>query len=225
MGRIDFYQSFQAVMALIHHSFPSSTQAAGVSPCSASAFSSLSLGSDIRIQSLDATAHHGLAVPNASSLNLPPTTRLQVSSTDICLLTISYTHPGEGDFVTTWVGLPLSQLSWNNRFLMYGGGGWRTGNQDRVVSGVGSGYSSASTNAGHDGDSDTMPTWALREDGSVNWPAVENFGSRATVEAVRFGKSVTELYFGSKPNFSYWNGCSTGGRQGQRRSLCFDSSR
>lgn len=211
MNRGLLFRSLQAVMALVQNGLSASTEAASAQTCTASAFSTLSWGNDIQIQSLDATAQSSFAVP---SLDLPPTTRQQVFSVDICLLTINYTHPGEGDTVMTWVGLPLNASSWNGRFLMNGGGGWLAGDQDSVVSAVGSGYASASTNAGNNGSSLTMPTWALRSDGSVNWPTLEDFASRAIVEAVRFGKTAAETYFGTKPQFSYWNGCSTGGRQG-----------
>lgn len=217
MHRQALFRSFYAAMAWVQKGLSTSTEAASVrQTCTASAFSTLSWSNEIHVQSLDATAHSGFSVP---TLTLPPTTRQQVSSVDICLLTINYTHPGEGDTVTTWVGLPLDASSWNGRFLMNGGGGWLAGEQDFVVSAVGSGYASASTNAGNNGSAEAMPTWGLRSDGSVNWPTLEDFASRAIVEAVRFGKTAAETYFGAKPQFSYWNGCSTGGRQGHGTSL------
>lgn len=190
---------------------------------------------DIHIRALDAAAFLALPVPASS---LPPTARGTVPATvDVCLLTVNYTHPGEDDAVTTWVGLPLLASSsggsggvdggdgaaWNGRFLMNGGGGWLAGSTDGVVSAVASGYASASTDAGHEGGgSDGWPdTWGLlKDDGGsgdgyrVNWPALENFASRALVEAVGIGKKATEVYFGEGPRYSYWNGCSTGGRQG-----------
>lgn len=214
-----FLPSFRALTTLVIQnalSMSSSTsEGAPKAPnCTASTFSALPWGNEIQIQSLDAIAHTGLAVPSGPSLGLPPTTRDQISSVEICLLTINYTHPYEGDTVTTWVGLPLDPSSWNGRFLMNGGGGWLAGDQARVVSAVGSGYASASTNAGHNGTIYDMPTWGLRSLGSVDWPALEDFASRAIVEAVRFGKTATNLYFGAKPKYLYWNGCSTGGRQG-----------
>lgn len=33
-------------------------------------------------------------------------------------------------------------------------------------------------------------------------------------DAATLGKAVTEKYYGKAPSYSYWNGCSTGGRQG-----------
>lgn len=191
---------------------------------------------DIQIRALDATALLGLPVPASS---LPPTARGTPPATvDVCLLTVNYTHLGEGDAVTTWVGLPLlvsnssssssgvdggDSAPWNGRFLMNGGGGWLAGSTDGVVSAVASGYASSATDAGHEGGgSDGWPdTWGLlKDDGGsgddyrVNWPALEDFASRALVEAVGIGKRATEVYFGEGPRYSYWNGCSTGGRQG-----------
>ena len=35
------------------------------------------------------------------------------------------------------------------------------------------------------------------------------------------GKAATELYYGKDPVYSYWNGCSTGGRQGHMMAQRF----
>lgn len=191
--------------------------------CDAATFAALSLD-NIYINSLDVDPYINLTVPSSS---VPPTTRDQVSTVDICILTINYTHPADGDSVTTWVGLPLESESWNRRFLMNGGGGWVAGLENGTVSAVASGYSSASTNAGHNGGAAATdrPDWGLWSNGSVNWPALEDFGSRALVEAVYLGKQAAELYYGEKPGFSYWNGCSTGGRQGHGKWILLPGSR
>lgn len=193
--------------------------AAVAQSCDTARFSTLSLA-NIQINSLDAASYIDLAVP---SIALPPTTRNPASSVDICLLTINYTHSGQGESITTWIGLPLKPEAWNNKFLMNGGSGWLAGSENLTVSAVVSGYSSASTNAGHNGSSDDWPSWGLLSNGSVNMHALEDFGSRALVEAVYLGKQATELYFGEKPKFSYWNGCSTGGRQGHGKLVPVES--
>lgn len=190
--------------------------------CDAATFASLSLD-DLYIDSLSATAYINTTVPTTK---VPPTTRNPPSGVDVCILTINYTHPGNDDAVTTWVGLPLKPESWNGRFLMNGGGGWVAGLENGTISAVASGYTSASTNAGHWGESSDFPDWGLWSNGSVNWPALDDFASSAIVEAVYLGKQATELYYGEKPGFSYWNGCSTGGRQGhgeQTKASCFFS--
>lgn len=178
--------------------------------CNSTIFASLSLD-NIYINSLNAVDHIDLPVPSSS---VPPTSSNPLPTVDICSLTINYTHPGNGDAITTWVGLPLKRESWNGRFLMEGGSGWIAGFENATISAVASGYSSASTNAGHNGNSTDFPDWGLNSNGSVNWPALEDFGSQALIEAVYLGKQAAEIYYGEKPGFSYWNGCSTGGRQG-----------
>lgn len=178
--------------------------------CDSKTFASLSLD-NIYIDSLTVAEYINLPVPSSS---LPTTSYDPLSIVDICSLTINYTHPGNGDAITTWIGLPFKYESWNGRFLMNGGSGWVAGLENGTISAVASGYSSASTNAGHNGGSADFPDWGLLSNGSVNWPALEDFGSQALIEAVYLGKQATELYYSEKPVFSYWNGCSTGGRQG-----------
>lgn len=192
------------------------THAARAPSCEAATFSSLALD-NVLISSLDATAQVNVTIPSVDSL--PPTTRSDAATVDVCLVTIGYGHPGDGDNVTAWVALPLGAGGWNGRFLANGGGGWLAGDESRALSGAGSGYASASTDGGHGVDSSSAwpGDWGLRPDGGVNWPALEDFASRALVEAVRLGKQATEAYYGEAPSFSYWNGCSTGGRQGHGR--------
>lgn len=48
----------------------------------------------------------------------------------------------------------------------------------------------------------------------MNWSLLHNFASRSTIDQILIAKSITYQYYGSKPHHSYWNGCSTGGRQG-----------
>ncbi|UZP43293.1 hypothetical protein NXS19_011109 [Fusarium pseudograminearum] len=56
--------------------------------------------------------------------------------------------------------------------------------------------------------------WALTKSGHLNWPPLQNFAAVALDDAATLGKAVTAAYFGKAPKYSYWNGCSTGGRQG-----------
>jgi hypothetical protein len=41
---------------------------------------------------------------------------------NFCNVTITYTHPGQGDSVNVYVWMPLE--GWNGNFLGQGGGGW-----------------------------------------------------------------------------------------------------
>lgn len=164
--------------------------------CDAATFASLTL-SNIEIQSFNVTV----------------ATTGGAASVELCKIAIEYTHPGQNDVVNTWIGLPLDAADWNSRFQMAGGGGWSAGSESTILTPVAAGYSSSSTDGGHTA-SQSQADWGLVSPGNTNWPALWDFASVALDEAASLGKLATEIYYGEKPKYSYWNGCSTGGRQG-----------
>ncbi|KAL9109443.1 MAG: hypothetical protein Q9227_005951 [Pyrenula ochraceoflavens] len=176
--------------------------------CTRSVFKSLTLDG-IHVLNLDVTASTNFSSPNTYSLPNGPT---GLESIAICQVTVTYTHPGQNDTVNAYIGLPLSATDWNSRFLMLGGGGWVSGDVSQLVIPVLTGYASASTDGGHDSATVTAD-WAL-VNGRVNWPTFVDYSSRSLDEAATLGKLATRTYFGSGIKHSYFNGCSTGGRQG-----------
>jgi pimeloyl-ACP methyl ester carboxylesterase len=57
--------------------------------------------------------------------------------------------------------------------------------------------------------------------GNFNYPLIENFASRTLGELSVIGKHATKEYFGVGPAFSYFTGCSGGGRQGLELAQTF----
>lgn len=77
------------------------------------------------------------------------------------------------------------------------------------------GFAAAATDTGH---------LAIAFDGSwaVNDPeAVTNWGWRAMHETVVMAKQLIKDYYSSAPKYSYYSGCSTGGRQGLKEIQAF----
>jgi Tannase and feruloyl esterase len=70
------------------------------------------------------------------------------------------------------------------------------------------------TDGGHTGVSSLTGSFALDGSGRLNWPLIEDFSYRALHDLAVVGKAVTAAYYGTAAHDSYWNGCSTGGRQG-----------
>ncbi|MFD8079471.1 tannase/feruloyl esterase family alpha/beta hydrolase [Streptomyces sp. NPDC059718] len=128
-----------------------------------------------------------------------------------CKVTVTLTHPGEGDHakVTTW----LPEKGWNGRFQALGGSAYLAGdNGVGMGTAVKSGYAATTTDAGV-GDALDV-SWALNSDGEVNTTPLENFASRSQHEAAVVGKQVVDAVYGMRAAYSYFTGCSTGGRQG-----------
>lgn len=106
--------------------------------------------------------------------------------------------------------------AWNERFEMVGNGGWAgTISTAAVDAAVRNGYASTSTDTGHSARKEPGAIFAL--------PSAENpYASRKVIdhgylsvhETALLAKKAIQAYYGKAPLYSYWVGCSTGGRQG-----------
>ncbi|MEZ5364059.1 MAG: tannase/feruloyl esterase family alpha/beta hydrolase [Bryobacterales bacterium] len=54
----------------------------------------------------------------------------------------------------------------------------------------------------------------LDSEGRLDWQAIRNNAHLGIHEMTRVGKAVTAAFYGVAPKYAYFNGCSTGGRQG-----------
>ncbi|MGC0398794.1 hypothetical protein RKD27_001438 [Streptomyces sp. SAI-126] len=128
-----------------------------------------------------------------------------------CEVTVTLTHPGAGDRATVRTWLPVSD--WNGRLQGLGGAAYLAGdNGVGLGTAVKNGYAATTTDAGVGDALDTG--WALNGAGRVDAALLENFASRSQHEAAVVGKEVVDAVYGHGPAYSYFNGCSTGGRQG-----------
>lgn len=80
----------------------------------------------------------------------------------------------------------------------------------RQAGGLGYGFAVVSTDTGHNSTS-SDGTWAYGQQDKL-----KDWGYRAIHGSTVVGKQLTQGYYGYKPKFSYYKGCSTGGRQGLR---------
>jgi feruloyl esterase len=95
---------------------------------------------------------------------------------------------------------------WNGRFLMTGGGGF-VGAVPPPGNGVDQGFAVTSTDTGHQ-STGTDARWALD-----NLERQLNFGYLGTHRTEETARAIVRQYYGTDPHHSYFNGCSTGGRQ------------
>ena len=106
--------------------------------------------------------------------------------------------------------------NWNNRFYMVGGGGYAgTISHGPMNTGLQKGYATASTDTGHDAAKEPLATFA--NPGPNNPHAdrkVLDYAYLAVHNTAVLAKQIIKAYYGSAPQYSYWVGCSTGGRQG-----------
>jgi feruloyl esterase len=112
--------------------------------------------------------------------------------------------PSSDSEIKIEVWLPAS--NWNGALQSVGNGAWAgTIGYPAMATALGAGYAAASTDTGHMGGSVTFV---------VDHPEkLIDFAYRAVHEMTVAAKAVAAGYYGQAPKHSYFNGCSTGGRQ------------
>jgi feruloyl esterase len=120
--------------------------------------------------------------------------------------------PSKDSDIKIEVWLPAS--GWNGKFQAVGNGGWSGAiNQVALGAAVRRGYAAAGTDTGH---AEGGASFALGHPEKL-----VDFGYRAVHEMTVKAKAVIAAYYGSGPRFSYWNGCSSGGKQGLKEAQRF----
>jgi hypothetical protein len=123
--------------------------------------------------------------------------------------------------INIWVGLPTGG-NWNGRLQSEGGGGF-AGSVNIPVNSISGGYVGIQTDTGHNGGGGAFGMLTPVPNGAPNVQLQTDFAYRSEHEMAVIGKQLTEAFYGQQPVFSYWNGCSTGGRQGLRMAQDYPS--
>jgi feruloyl esterase len=90
---------------------------------------------------------------------------------------------------------------------MGGGGGFVGRIDNQAIRAVNDGFASVGTDTGHEGLA-FQGDWALK-----NLERQVNFAHLAVHRVAVTAKALVRIYYGERPRFSYFEGCSNGGRQ------------
>jgi len=122
-----------------------------------------------------------------------------------CRVAVTLTPSSDSDIrIEVW--LPDSS-TWNGKFQAVGNGGWAgTIAYPAMANALAGGYATTSTDTGHVGNT---ASFALGHPEKVI-----DIGYRAVHEMTVQAKAIVNGYYNSAPKYSYFNGCSLGGRQG-----------
>src|SRR5581483_397328 len=128
-----------------------------------------------------------------------------------CRVQATLTPTSDSDIkVEVW--LPVS--GWNNKYLAVGNGGWAgTISYADLADGVSRGYATSSTDTGH-----------ATAGGSFVLGHPEkfiDFAWRSEHEMAVQSKLIVAAMYGTPATYSYWKGCSTGGRQAMKEIQVF----
>ena len=112
--------------------------------------------------------------------------------------------PSSDSHIEAEVWLPAN---WNGKFQAVGNGGWAgTISYPAMARALQEGYATASTDTGHKGGNSAF---------AIGHPEkLIDFGYRAIHEMTVQSKAIINAFYKRAARLSYWNGCSTGGRQG-----------
>jgi feruloyl esterase len=110
----------------------------------------------------------------------------------------------------------MPAAGWNGKLQAVGNGAWAGSiSYPAMATALAAGYAAASTDTGHAGNNaDFIPGHPEK---------VVDFAYRAVHEMTVASKAIVAAYYSNGPKYSYWNGCSTGGRQAMAEAQRFPS--
>lgn len=110
--------------------------------------------------------------------------------------------------------MPIS--NWNGKFEAVGNGGWAgVVSYSAMGRALQRGYATSSTDTGHTGNTGKFAFGHPEK--------YVDFAYRSEHEMTVQAKRIIDAFYGHAPRISYWNGCSTGGRQGLTEAQRFPS--
>ncbi len=111
--------------------------------------------------------------------------------------------PVEGSHIQIEVWLPMQ--GWNNKLVAVGNGGLAGSISYNALAGsLAEGFAAVSTDTGHEGQDPEFLTDRV---------LLADFAYRAIHQMTVSAKFIVTNYYSVNPRFTYFNGCSTGGRQ------------
>ena len=128
-----------------------------------------------------------------------------------CRVAATLTPSSDSDIkIEVW----LPAANWNGKFQAVGNGAWNGAiGYAAMADALRRGYATSSTDTGHVGGS---ASFALGHPEKLI-----DFAYRSEHEMTVKAKAIVNAFYGSAPKYSYWNGCSAGGRQALKEAQMF----
>ena len=182
-------------------------------------------------------ASGAVAAPDASAVlcatltglklpGLPGSDTATVSATEVagsgCQVAIEITDtsdPRGGQPGMIGIDLTLPD-TWNGSYMAEGNGVYCSPASFVTLTGdqwLAAGYAISQDDCGHTGFANALISpWVTNPNPppALNWNRIDDFGYLAHHLTAVESKAVVDDYYGARAHYSFWNGCSTGGRQG-----------
>lgn len=159
-------------------------------------------------------ARGGGAAQNQGARGAAPATPPQPIIAPAHCKVVAVLKPTSDSLINMELWLPPAN-AWNGKFEAVGNGGWagsiqglsaQGGGTPPMVNALRAGYATAGNDTGHEGGNGQF---------TLGHPEkVTDFAYRAMHEMTVQSKALIKAFYDQGPRLSYYNGCSTGGRQG-----------
>jgi feruloyl esterase len=162
---------------------------------------------DTTITAADKVPAGGFTPPGAGRAGGQPYSGLP----EFCRVSATLKPTDDSDIkVEIW----LPESGWNGKFQAVGNGAWNgTIGYAAMADALRRGYATSSTDTGHTGGG---ASFALGHPEKLI-----DFAYRSEHLMTVQAKAIVSAFYGTTPKYSYWNGCSAGGRQAMKEAQMF----